>query len=73
MDSDIRELQHAVRELAFGLDEALQADLALDQGNKARYEELNERARQRVKKLQIRLGLGAAGIPHMRSAPQQEG
>jgi len=69
MEVEIRELEHAVRELAFALDEVLGADLAIQEGDKGRYEELNERARKRVKKLLIRLGLGAAGIPHIRSAP----
>lgn len=65
MDPDIRELKHAVQELAFGLDEALAADAALDKGDSDRYRELNERARTRVKKVLLRMGLSAAGISHI--------
>ena len=65
MDPDILELRQAVQELAFGLDEALAADAAGDKGDFDRYRELNERARQRVKKLQTRMGLSAAGVPHI--------
>jgi hypothetical protein len=66
VDPDILELRQAVQELAFGLDEALAADAAGDKGDFDRYRELNERARERVKKLQIRMGQSAAGIPHIR-------
>jgi len=66
MDAEIRELKHAVQELAFALDEALAADAASDAGDFDRYKLMNARARERVKKLQIRMGLAAAGIPHIR-------
>jgi ElaB/YqjD/DUF883 family membrane-anchored ribosome-binding protein len=65
VDAEIRELKHAVQELAFGLDEALAADAAGDKGDFDSYRALNERARQRVKKLQIRMGQSATGIPHI--------
>jgi hypothetical protein len=71
MDPDIRELKHAIQEIAFGLSEALEADHAQDVGDKARYEELNDRARARVKKLLLRMGLSASGIHH-RSVPSEE-
>jgi hypothetical protein len=65
VDAEIREIKQAVQELAFGLDEALAADAAQDKGDLDRYRELNERARTRVKKVLLRMGLSAAGIPHI--------
>lgn len=67
MDADLRELKQAVQDLAIAVDEVVSADAALDAGDKARYRELNQRARERVKRVLLRLGFSAAGVSHIPS------